>query len=56
MARLRNYRVVDRTPELPADESLFGLKAKAGLTAASVAAPPKYLPPGFYYRYVEPQQ
>jgi protease IV len=56
LARLRNYRVVDRTPELPADESLFGLKAKAGLTAASVAAPPKYLPPGFYYRYVEPQQ
>jgi protease-4 len=56
LARLRNYRVVDRTPELPADESLFGLKAKAGATAASVAAPPGYLPPGFYYRYVEPQQ
>ena len=56
LARLRNYRVVDRTPELPAEESLFGVRAKAGFTAASLAAPPKYLPPGFYYRYVEPLQ
>jgi protease-4 len=56
LARLRNYAVVDRTPQLPEEGSLFGLKAKAGSTAASVAAPPKYLPPGFYYRYVEPPQ
>jgi protease-4 len=56
LARLRNYVVVDRTPQLPEEGSLFGLKAKAGSTAASVAAPPKYLPPGFYYRYVEPPQ
>lgn len=56
MAGLRNYEVVDRTPSLPEDEFLFGFKLERGMTAASVAAPPEYLPPGFYYRYVEPPQ
>lgn len=56
MAGLRNYEVVDRTPSLPEDEFLFGFKMERGMTAASVAAPPEYLPPGFYYRYVEPPQ
>jgi protease-4 len=56
LARLRHYRVVDRTPQLPDEGSLFGLRVEEASTAASVAAPPKYLPPGFYYRYVEPQQ
>jgi protease-4 len=58
MAKLRNYAVVDRTPILPEDEFLFGFKFKQerGTTAASVAAPPEYLPPGFYYRYLEPPQ
>lgn len=56
MAKLRNYAVVDRTPILPEDEFLFGFKQERGTTAASVAVPPKPLPPGFYYRYVEPLQ
>jgi len=53
MAKLRNYVVVDRTPILPEDAFLFGFNRERGATAVSVAAPPKYLPPGFYYRYVE---
>ncbi len=56
MAKLRDYVVVDRTPVLPEDQFLFGLKRERGATAVSVAAPPKYLPPGFHYRYVEPPQ
>lgn len=56
MAKLRNYTLVDRTPELPEDEFLFGFKLEGGSTAASMAAAPKHMPPGFYYRYVEPPQ
>lgn len=56
MARLRDYEVVDLTPELPEDLFLFGLQSRKGSTAATVAAPPENLPPGFYYRYVEPLQ
>jgi protease-4 len=56
LARLRNYEVVDRTPQLPEGFSLFGAKLQSGSTAETVAAPPKQLPPGFYYRYVEPPQ
>ncbi len=55
LARLRNYEVVDRTPEPPEDLSLFGFQFEK-LTAASLAAPPQHLPPGFYYRYIEPLQ
>ncbi len=55
MAGLRHYQVVDRTPELPEELGLFGLKLLRGSTAATVAARPKNLPPGFYYRYIEPQ-
>jgi protease-4 len=56
LAMLRNYEVVDRTPELPEDEFLFEYKLQRGSTAATVAAPPKQFPPGFYFRYVEPPQ
>jgi protease-4 len=56
MAGLRNYEVVDRSPELPEDEFFFGFKLEQGETAMSVAAPPEHLPPGFYFRYVEPPQ
>jgi protease IV len=57
IARVRHYAVVDRSPEPPADEvSLLGLKLQTGSTAATVAARPKNLPPGFYYRYIEPPQ
>ncbi len=56
LAGLRHYGVVDRTPELPEElEGLFGYKLARGSTAATVAARPTNLPPGFYYRYVEPQ-
>jgi len=56
LAMLRNYEVVDRTPELPGEELLFEYKMQRGSTAATVAAPPKNFPPGFYFRYVEPLQ
>jgi hypothetical protein len=56
LAMLRNYVVVDRTPELPGEELLFEYKMQRGSTAATVAAPPKQFPPGFYFRYVEPLQ
>jgi protease-4 len=56
MARLRRYQIVDRTPELPEDEFFFGFKLQRASTATTVAAPPENLPPGFYYRYVEPPQ
>jgi protease-4 len=56
LAMLRNYEVVDRTPELPEEELLFEYKMQRGSTAATVAAPPRQFPPGFYFRYVEPPQ
>lgn len=52
MARIRHYRVTDRSPELPEEE--FAFEIRRGTTAATVAAVPKNLPPGFYYRYIEP--
>ena len=51
-ARLRRYAVVDRSPKPP--EELFDVSLELGSTAASVAAVPSDLPPGFYYRYIEP--
>ena len=56
LAMLRNYEVVDRTPELPEEEILFEFAKQGGSTAATVAATPKQFPPGFYYRYVESPQ
>jgi protease-4 len=56
LAMLRNYEVVDRTPEPSEDQLFFDYKMERGSTAASVAAPPKRFPPGFYFRYVEPPQ
>jgi protease-4 len=56
MAKIRNYRVVDRTPELPEELGDLLFKFEGGATAATVAASPEHLPPGFYYRYVEPPQ
>jgi len=54
MARIRHYAVVDRSPELPEEELPFELTIRRGSTAATVADAPKNLPPGFYYRYIEP--
>lgn len=54
MARLRSYDVVDRSPELPEDLFFFGLDLELGATATSLAAAPRHMPPGFYYRYVAP--
>jgi protease-4 len=56
MARVRHYDIVDYTPELPEDDILFEFKSRRGSTAATVAAIPGHLPPGFYYRFVEPPQ
>jgi protease-4 len=56
MARVRHYDIVDRTPELPEASLLFGFKLQEGSTATTIAAPPANLPPGFYYRYLEPPQ
>lgn len=56
MARLRSYEVEDRTPALPEDFLFLGMRLEGGSTAASVAQAPRHMPPGFYYRYVEPPQ
>jgi len=58
MAHLRHYRVVDRTPVLPDYFFWYALQRRTGSprTAATVAAPPDDLPPGLYYRYLEPLQ
>jgi protease IV len=56
LAKVRNYEVVDRTPELPEDFALFSFGPQGGSTAAALAAPPEQMPPGFYYRYIEPPQ
>ncbi len=57
MAHIRNYRIVDRTPVLPEFLGWYARQqANAPRTAATVAAPPDNLPPGLYYRYVEPLQ
>ena len=56
LAMLRNYEVVDRTPELPEEEIWIEFKKQRASTAATLAAPPKQFPPGFYFRYVEPPQ
>jgi protease-4 len=56
LAQVRRYTTVDRTPELPEEFDLFYFKLKGGSTAAAVAALPEHLPPGFYYRYVEPSR
>jgi protease-4 len=55
-ALVRNYELVDRTPQPPEDQFAFAYGLKTGWTAASVAAPPDQLPPGYYYRYAEPPQ
>jgi protease-4 len=56
MAKVRHYRIVDRSPELPEDLFLFDLSRARRSTAVTVAALPEHMPPGFYYRYVEPPQ
>jgi len=56
LAKLRKYEVVDLSPELPDDLALFGYKMEVRSTAATISAIPEDLPPGFYYRYVEPPQ
>lgn len=56
MAKLRHYKVVDRTPELPEDFGMFDFKLQRGSTAKTLAALPRGLPPGFYFRYLPPLQ
>jgi len=52
MAKVRHYRVVDRTPSLPEEAAFALFKFERGSTAALVADLPEDMPPGFYYRYV----
>ncbi|MGQ9600081.1 MAG: S49 family peptidase [Anaerolineae bacterium] len=54
LARLRHYQVVDRSPELPEEPLLLEFELEGTMTAHTAAAPPDDLPPGFYYRYLEP--
>jgi protease-4 len=57
MARVRHYEVMDRSPQPPEDVVSFpGFTLHRRSTAATVAERPQDLPPGFYYRYVEPPQ
>jgi len=56
LAKLRNYVVVDRTPDLEEEEILFEFKRRQNETAATLAAAPERFPPGFYFRYLEPVQ
>lgn len=54
LAKVRHYRVVDLTPQ-PALQSLMPVDEPEGhSTAATVAGLSHSLPPGCYYRYVEP--
>ena len=55
-AGIRHYEIIDLSPELPDEQDLFGFKFDTRLTAASVAAPQAQMPPGFYFRYMEPLQ
>jgi hypothetical protein len=54
LARVRHYEMVDRTPELPEESLFLGIRTNSGSTAATVADLSGHLPPGCYYRYVEP--
>jgi protease-4 len=54
LAGVRHFRIVDHTPEVPEDALLLGMKLERASTAATVAGVENSLPPGFYYRYVEP--
>jgi protease-4 len=55
-AGIRHYEIIDLSPELPDEQDLFGFKFDTRLTAASVAARQAQMPPGFYFRYMEPLQ
>jgi protease-4 len=52
MASIRHYSTVDYTPELPEDFGMFDFRLHQGSTARTLAAPPRNLPPGFYFRYL----
>jgi protease-4 len=58
MARLRQYEIVSWPPAGTGEDE--GLSEEEPLlraaTAATLAARPRDMPPGFYYRYVEPPQ
>lgn len=56
MAKVRHYQIRDLTPDLPEEFDLFSFRRNGSSTAASVASAPRHMPPGFYYRYLEPPQ
>lgn len=51
LARVRSYSVIDMSPEFPQELVAIDIP---DATAATLAASPGHLPPGFYYRFVEP--
>ncbi len=53
LARVRHYRVVDRTPKSSLESLMPDAETEGHSTAATVADLPQGLPPGCYYRYVE---
>lgn len=55
MARLRRWTVVDRTPPIE-EEALPYEGLPEGGKSAALTDPLQDLPPGFYYRYVQPPQ
>lgn len=56
MAKLRRFATVDWVVELPEFEPVDEEFATKGTTATELAQPPEQLPPGLYYRYLEPSQ
>jgi protease-4 len=57
MAGVRHYKIVDRTPVSALDQLLEEeLLPAGGSTAATLSISPENMPPGFYFRYVQPLQ
>ncbi len=56
MAKVRHYRVADRSPESTEADFPLGFGGERYETAATLGDLPGNLPPGFYYRYVAPSQ
>ncbi|MGD2039568.1 MAG: S49 family peptidase [Anaerolineae bacterium] len=56
MAKLRRFETVDWVVEVPEWEATDEEAALHPRTATALALPPEQLPPGLYYRYLEPSQ
>jgi ClpP class serine protease len=56
MAKLRRFETVDWVVGVPEWEATDEEAALHPRTATALALPPEQLPPGLYYRYLEPSQ